>query len=1589
MPSANGEGLELSLHYASDNANGENASLETGLGFGWSHSYNIFLFTQNRDFFKVSPGGVVTKYQRIGRAGAITAIAGTQQTVLENSDGSIEITNRQGGTTYRFEKIPGNPLRVAAIEPWMLKSIFDRNGNSTQLSYQNGLLARVTDTYGRQIKFEYDASKHLSKITDPLNRVTQLRYGGYNNLTQIIDPLGNTVDYSYDVRHQIVGKTDKSGNKFRYNFNSAGHLLAVVDQLGHPLLTLANPTDWATEASALTLLKLRKYLPSVTTQTDGNGKQWQYFYNVDGQITKKVAPDNATQTYTYDPATLNMTSMTDANGHTTQYQYDSFGNLTTQIDANGNQTRYEYNNPFNLVTKMAYFANGASTAHSVTNYAYDTAGNRIQEIRDVGGLNLLSEWTYDTNGHVLTHKDPNGHVTAYSYDVHGNQSTVTDAENHVTTYEYDALGNKIKKIDGNGHQWTYSYDTLNRLTQETDPLGFVTLFAYDGVGNRLEVRKQVIKAPATFQTSQYQYDLRNRLIKESRDPAGLNLVTAYAYDHNDNRVQLTDPRGKVTKYTYDEQNRLTQVQDALTHIAETLYDSVGNRICSIDANQHYTFFNYDALNRLTKESKKIGTQECKTGDADDIITQHFYDTGANLALALCNNSQCGAPTPGSGNIVHSIDPEGKHSYLKYDHLDRRVLTLRKVTDTADGKDANDWAQIVRYDGVGNVLASTDANGNATTFSYLDNNWRHTEANALNETTTYSYDGVGNVKTTTSPGGNVTANSYNNRNELIQVSDTEGPVAGSNAVSKPGYVYDGIGNRIEACDGNDHCSQYAYDAANRLIAVTDALGETTHHSYDPAGNLTKSLDREAHATCYVYDDLNRRVRNIQKVGDADCSVLDGDDVWSQTAYDAVGNVTALTTAKQQDGGTPPACNSLSPPEDCETTRYVFDAVNRLVQEAYPLRQAGDTRKNTREYSYDKASNLKKRIDHKNLATDYIYNDLYYLTLRDYQVDADDSFVHDTGGRLLTATRDGWVVTFDYDAANRVLQSTQDGKAVDYAYDIPNRRRTLTYPGGQVVTEDRDFRERLADIDAGAIASYQYDFGNRVLNRSYGNSTAANYAYNENNWITSLSHTKADSSLIAGFGYDYDKEGSKRFEAKQHDNANSEGFQYDDLYRLIHYKVGLLDTAGTVQLPLTQTQYQLDKLGNWDEKIKDGVTEIRSHNAVNELTQINTAPLSYDDNGNLSHDSNYSYSYNQENRLAKVTFIGAGGLQTAGAYRYDALGRRIAKTAGSKEVRYFYDGARNIEYQSPTGATEATFVYGNYVDEVVVYQTSVNGTTSRYYPHYNYLYSVAALTDTAGQIVERYKYDPYGKQTISSGLGSAVRAKSEVGWDRGFTGYVADSESGLDYARNRMYSPGLGRFIERDPYLFTTKRPTAHDGYVDGMSLYAAYFVPGYLDPAGTLRCCSEWKPYWETVPFESLMACIKSKIDPTYWGWVDVVEQKGGIAGLYSSLGQPLIADPNFGSSHETALDIGIGLGADLLDDKKLGSAALYYGTVAKAAKMLAFATALRLAHIDCMWNTCVKDVPPISVTQNYPYWYCPWKTWQHTSLMCPPGSLPY
>lgn len=856
----------------------------------------------------------------------------------------------------------------------------------------------------------------------------------------------------------------------------------------------------------------------------------------------------------------------------------------------------------------------------------------------------------------------------------------------------------------------------------------------------------------------------------------LGYTVGYAYDNNDNPIAVTNQNGFVTRYNYDVQNRLSLTTDALSCVSSRTYDSVGNVLTDTDANGNTTAYSYDALNRRTAATNAIGC-----------VTLAEY--------ATVGGPPCCSPTLGSSLITKMTDGNGKVTYYNYDALDRLTKVIRKQGDTADVIDADDAVTAYTYDPCGNRLQLTEPDGVVTAFGYDALNRQIAATNGAGDITLTTFDPVGNVRTMTAPNRNITTNTYGARDRLIQVDDKIGRLTS--------YAYDCVGNRLSLADGNTNTTSYAYDALNRLASTTDAMGSTSANYYDPVGNLLQVTDRMANSTHYAYDPLNRRTNTMDAIGSV-----------TAYAYDCVGNLLAITDANNN------------------TTAYDYDALNRKVSETY-----ADSPADTRTYTYDCTGNLLTRTDQKGQITRYEYSDLYFLTNRAYPVSANDNFSYDLSGRMLTAERGGWLVTFTYDGANRIIQTVQNGQTISYIYDIPGRTRTVTYPGGRVITEHTDFGARLAEIDdpgsVKPIALYTYDLANRVLSRAYRNGAVAAYTYNANDWITNLNHT-VGATLIAGFDYAYDNEGNKSFELKRHQPAASEAYAYDSIYRLTNYQVGTL-VSNTIPSPAIAKTWNLDPVGNWNNVVSNGVPETRAYDAVNELVAINSQLLAYDDNGNLQQDAAYTYAYDEENRLTQVTRNSDSAL--VGQYQYDALSRRVQKIANPAGVpsttRYFHDGARIIEEQDALGVTQATYTYGNYIDKVL----TMDRSAQTFYYHQNELWSGAAITDSTANPVERYAYVAYGFVTVTTGTGTLVPQNawgtphSAIANRYLFTSRELDEETGLYFYRARYYDSIKGRFLQRDPLLYVER------SNLYGLNLYEyVHSHPTrYIDLLGLKAC----------------------------------------------------------------------------------------------------------------------------------------------------------
>ena len=109
------------------------------------------------------------------------------------------------------------------------------------------------------------------------------------------------------------------------------------------------------------------------------------------------------------------------------------------------------------------------------------------------------------------------------------------------------------------------------------------------------------------------------------------------------------------------------------------------------------------------------------------------------------------------------------------------------------------------------------------------------------------------------------------------------------------------------------------------------------------------------------------------------------------------------------------------------------------------------------------------------------------------------------------------------------------------------------------------------------------------------------------------------------------------------------------------------------------------------------------------------------------------------------------------------------------------------------------------------------TTATYPHDDHLGSASAASDASGQIVFREHYSPWGRPRVGD-----WRNRD----DQGFTGHIADADTGLVYMQARYYDPAIGRFLSSDPVGFASGGPAYFNRYA-----YVANDPVNAWDPTG--------------------------------------------------------------------------------------------------------------------------------------------------------------
>ena len=221
--------------------------------------------------------------------------------------------------------------------------------------------------------------------------------------------------------------------------------------------------------------------------------------------------------------------------------------------------------------------------------------------------------------------------------------------------------------------------------------------------------------------------------------------------------------------------------------------------------------------------------------------------------------------------------------------------------------------------------------------------------------------------------------------------------------------------------------------------------------------------------------------------------------------------------------------------------------------------------------------------------------------------------------------------------------------------------------------------------------------------------------------------------------------------------------------------------------------------------------------NRFLPANPQPFSYDLDGNLLNDGRWAYTWNGENRLVAIETVAlayaAGAPRQKLEFAYDSQGRRFTKTvyewnssSGLWDVDYstcfLYDGWNLIwEYitEEPI-STEKTYAWGldlsgsmqgaGGIGGLLQINKAQSGQAIRQaFLAYDGNGNVVATFDAQGIQISTYSYGPFGESIGFSG-------QTDFNSFR-FSTKFWDAETQLAYYGFRFYSPGLGRWLSRDP------------------------------------------------------------------------------------------------------------------------------------------------------------------------------------------------
>ena len=826
--------------------------LDSGLGFGWRHS-----LSQHLEFHGEQVLWIDAENNRTPFPWPTTA-----RPLIRNrlSRAAIYLGEEPGELILA---LAGDTARFFHFRDGRLIAISDAYDN--RLTVQRDSLERIQrldNGADRALLLRYDL-KHLVAVDYQAfqrcgpeaytwrteQTLARYRYDARQRLVEVTNAAGESERYDYDEQHVILQRQLAGGASFFWAWERSGKTARCVhhwasfaqlearyawDDQGTVTVNNADGSQEVYVHDPFARLvrhigldggeqhKAYDNLGRLIFEQDALGAVTRYHYDEAGRLSALLAPDEVPTSYTYRHGFLHARTRAQA---TWSYQRNTQGDITAVTDPDGQTTHYSYDSLGRLLTIRF-------PDQSIHRFAWNRLGQLLEETLPDGSQRMFS---YDALGRRITGQDEHGAITRYEWDAVGRLSRTTLPTGAYRAWRYNAQGQITAETDELGRVTRYEYaDDLHLISRRINPDGSALNYRYDHAQLLLtEIENEVgdtyrldytpgglIRQETAFdgRRTTYSYDLNGQLLKKIEfGDEGSQLVTGYQRDSAGRLRLKTLPDGVRVEYHHDTLGRLVSVDDGRDPPLQFEYD-LQDRLITEHQGLGTLRYEYDACGRL----------KCLHLPDACILVYHHAKGGALTAIDLNGTSLT------RHRFVGGREQQRQQGLLLSDYAydEQGRLQAHVISQKQRPLYRREYA----YSTKGNLLKVTDSRHGSRHYQYdaLDRltGVHHARDQCAEH---FTHDPAGNLLIHERPGPCVFQG-----NRLQRSDDSY-------------YDYDAFGNLIHERRGlPPQVTEYSYDSQHRLIGVSSPDGKNVSYRYDAFGRrIQKTVD--GYTTQYLWQD----------------------------------------------------------------------------------------------------------------------------------------------------------------------------------------------------------------------------------------------------------------------------------------------------------------------------------------------------------------------------------------------------------------------------------------------------------------------------------------------------------------------------------------------------------------------------------------------------------------------------------------------------------------------------------------------------------------------------------------------------------------